>query len=183
MGDVSSLEGKTALVTGGSRGIGRAVVERLAGDGAAVAFSFARDRQAAEDVADAVAAAGSRATAVQIDLADPTAAETLFTTAEDELGDVDILVNNAGTNIVTPSIAETSDETYGQIMQVNTRAVFALIRQASTRLRDGGRIVNLSTINTVLPVPGVAVYAASKAAVEQFTAVAARELGPRQIGV
>lgn len=172
------------MVTGGSRGIGRAIVERLTRDGAAVVFSYARDKQAADEVVEVAAAAeGARAIAVQIDLADPAAADTLYAAAEAELGELDILVNNAGTNTVTPSIAETPDEVYDQIMQVNTRAVFALIRLASTRLRDGGRIINLSSINTVLPVPGGAAYAASKAAVEQFTAVAARELGSRQITV
>lgn len=177
------LAGKTALVTGGSRGIGRAVVQRLGRDGATVVFSYARDEQAAGELVEIVAAAGARAVPVQADLADPSAAATLYADAEAELGALDILVNNAATNTVTPSIAETTDAVYDRIMRVNTRAVFALMRVASTRLREGGRIVNLSSINTVLPVPGGAAYAASKAAVEQFTAVAARELGPRGITV
>lgn len=120
---------------------------------------------------------------MRADLAESDGARHLYTLAEDLLGGLDILVNNAGSNTVPRSISETSDGDYEQVMAVNTRAVFLLMRAASTRLRDGGRIVNISTVNTVAPNAAVAVHTASKAAVEQFAACAARELGSRGITV
>lgn len=174
---------RTALVTGGSRGIGRAIVERLAHDGISVVFSYARDRAAAEEVRAVERPEGVVVDAVQADLADPDAARALYDAADDRLGGLDILVDNAGSDTVPRPLAETTDADYDKIMNVNTRAVFVLMREAATRLRDGGRIVNISTVNTVAPSAGVPVHAASKAAVEQFAACAARELGPREITV
>jgi 3-oxoacyl-[acyl-carrier protein] reductase len=169
---VGVLAGKLALVTGGSRGIGRAIVKRLAADGAAVVFSFLRDQTAAEEVMAAVQAAGGNAYAVQADLGRLAEVWRLFDQAERHLGGLDILVNNASV-VVTVSIAEATEQAYDRVMAVNSRGTFFALQQAARRLRDGGRIVNLSTVNTVLPAPGVAIYAASKAAVEQFTLVAA----------
>lgn len=174
------LDGMTALVTGGSRGIGRAIVERLVRDGASVVFSFARQQSAADEV---VAATAGRAEAVAADLSDSTAARALYDSAEAALGGLDILVNNAGSGTVPKPISVTTDEEYDQLMLVNTRAVFVLMREASQRLRNDGRIVNISTLNTVVPDPAVAVHAASKAAIEQLAACSARELGSRGITV
>jgi 3-oxoacyl-[acyl-carrier protein] reductase len=179
---VGVLAGKLALVTGGSRGIGRAIVKRLAADGAAVVFSFLRDQRAAEEVMAAVQAVGGNAYAVQADLGRLAEVRRLFDQAERHLGGLDILVNNASV-VVTVSIAEATEQAYDRVMAVNSRGTFFALQQAARRLRDGGRIVNLSTVNTVLPAPGVAIYAASKAAVEQFTRVAARELAGRGITV
>ncbi|GAA5042760.1 3-oxoacyl-[acyl-carrier protein] reductase [Thermocatellispora tengchongensis] len=176
---MSVLAGKTALVTGGSRGIGRAIVERLAEDGAEVVFGYRSAREAAEEVE---AAAKGRAYAVRADQGDPAEVRRLFHEAEERLGGLDILVNNAAINPTAP-IAEFTDDDFDRIMAVNAKAVFVAIRLAATRLRDGGRIVNVSTLNTVLPAPGVSLYAASKAAVEQVGAVAAKELGGRGITV
>lgn len=183
VGRMFTSRDRTALVTGGSRGIGRAVASRLAADGASVVLGYVRDADGADEVVDAIRGAGGRAHAVQADLTGPDAADELFTATEAEFGEVDVLVNNAGATVETPSIAATSDEAYEAMMRLNAFAVFAMLRQASTRIRDGGRIVNVSSIHTTMPVPGVAVYAASKAAVEQFTAVAARELGARGVTV
>jgi 3-oxoacyl-[acyl-carrier protein] reductase len=179
---VGLLTGKTALVTGGSRGIGRAIVERLAADGAAVVFSFVRHQPPAEEVVAAVAAAGGNARAVRADLGRLSDVRRLFDQAERHLGGLDILVNNAAV-AVTASLAEASEQAYDQVMAVNAKGTFFALQQAAHRLRDGGRIVNISSINTVLPAPGVAIYAASKAAVEQFTLIAARELAGRGITV
>jgi 3-oxoacyl-[acyl-carrier protein] reductase len=176
------LAGKLALVTGGSRGIGRAIVERLAGDGAAVMFSYVRQQTAAAEVVATVQAAGGKALAVRADLGRLDDVSRLFDQAEQHLGGLDILVNNASV-AVTTRVAETTEQAYDQVMAVNAKGTFFAIQQAARRLRDGGRIVNISTVNTLLPAPGVAVYAASKAAVEQFTLVAARELAGRGITV
>lgn len=174
--------GRGALVTGGSRGIGRAIVERLSSDGARVLFSYARDQTAAEAVVAAVAARGGIAQAVRADLAVLADITSLFEQAERWLSGLDVVVGNAGIGL-GGRIAEITEATYDTVMNVNAKGTFFTLQEAARRLRDGGRIVTVSSINTVLPVPGNAVYSASKAAVEQFTAVAARELGGRAITV
>jgi len=173
------LAGKTALVTGGSRGIGRAIVQRLTRDGAEVVFSFIHHETAASAV---VAAAGGRAHAVRADLALVADVRRLFDQAERLVGGLDILVNNAGV-VTTGLVATAAEEDYDRVMAVNAKGAFFALQEAARRLRDGGRIVNVSTAKTALPSRGVAIYAASKAAVEQFTLVAARELGGRGITV
>ncbi|MEV7020873.1 glucose 1-dehydrogenase [Kitasatospora sp. NPDC093558] len=177
------LKGRTAVVTGGSRGIGRAIVERLARDGAHVVLTYAGNEAAAADVVRTVSEGGGRALALRADLGEPGAAERLMAAAEEHLGGLDILVNNAARAFTPTPLAETDDETFDAIMAVNTRSVFVTTRYAARRMRDGGRIVNISTMNTARPGPGIASYAASKGAVEQLTAIAAVELGPRGITV
>ncbi|MEV7971089.1 glucose 1-dehydrogenase [Sphaerisporangium sp. NPDC088356] len=180
---MAALEGKKAVVTGGSRGIGRAIVERLARDGAEVVFTYASNAEAAAEVEGTVKAEGGIAHAIQADLAEPGAAERLMEIASERLGALDIVVNNAAATFTPAPIAETGDELFDRVMTVNARAPFIIIRYAARHLRDGGRIVNISTLNTFRPAPGITPYAASKGAIEQLTAVAAQELGPRGVTV
>lgn len=177
------LDGRTAIVTGGSRGIGRAIVERLARDGADVVFGYARDHDAAREVTKTVDHAGGRAHGVQVDLGDAGQVRRFLEDAHEHLGALDVLVNNAAAEHRPASLAETSEDDYDRVMAVNTKAVFLALGYAATHMRDGGRIVNISTLNTVLASPGISAYAASKGAVEQLTRVAAQELGPRGITV
>lgn len=177
------LEGKAVVVTGGSRGIGRAVVERLCRDGARVFFNYAADEAAATEVVEAARADGGHAHAARIDLAESDGAERLMAAADLHLGGLDMLVNNAAVAHEPTALAETEAEVFDRVMAVNTRAVFLTTRYAARHMRDGGRIVNISSLNTVRPAPGIGAYAASKGAVEQLTAVAARELGSRGITV
>ncbi|MGJ6960927.1 SDR family oxidoreductase [Streptosporangium sp. G11] len=177
------LEGKAAVVTGGSRGIGRAIVERLARDGADVLFSYANAAASAGEVERVVKEAGGNARAVQVDLGKRGAAEWLMEAADEVLGGLDILVNNAALSFTPVPIAETTEKLYDRAMAVNAKAAFLTIRYAARHMRDGGRIVNISTLNTVRPASGIAPYAASKGALEQLTSVAARELGGRGITV
>jgi 3-oxoacyl-[acyl-carrier protein] reductase len=170
-----TLAGKTAVVTGGSRGIGRAIVRRLARDGARVVFSYRRNRAAAIELAREVG--GS--VAVRVDQADLASLEALFEPVADGL---DILVNNAAMSALFP-ISDITPELFDRVMAVNARFPLLAMRQAESLMRDGGRIINVSTLNTMLPAPGIALYCASKAALEQFTKVAAREFGPRGITV
>jgi 3-oxoacyl-[acyl-carrier protein] reductase len=171
-GDVT-LIGKTAIVTGGSRGIGRAIVRRLARDGARVVFSFREDKAAA----DALAREVGNAVAVRADQEDPASLELLFEPVGNTL---DILVNNAAIIGAAP-ITDITPELFDRVMAVNAKFPLLAMRRAAPLLRDGGRIISISTLNTAAPGPGIALYCASKAALEQFTRVAAYELGPRGI--
>jgi 3-oxoacyl-[acyl-carrier protein] reductase len=180
---VAALKGKTAVVTGGSRGIGRAIVERLARDGAGVVFNYAQSVDAAAEVVRAVEETGGSVRGVQLDLAEPGAAERLMEIAEEHLGGLDILVNNAAMNFAVAPIGETEEAIFDSVMAVNAKSAFLTIRYAARHMRDGGRIINISTLNTLRPAPGIAPYVASKGAIEQLTAVAAQELGSRGITV
>ncbi|GAA1035422.1 SDR family oxidoreductase [Virgisporangium ochraceum] len=172
--DGGTFEGRTALVTGGSRGIGRAIVRRLAGLGASVVFTYRESRAAADDVAAEVGA-----TAVQADQADPACLDAMFAPVA---GGLDILVNNAAINPHV-AIADVNAADFDRVFMVNVKVPALAMARAATLLRDNGRVINLSTLNTVVPAPGSALYIASKGALEQFTAVAAREFGPRGITV
>jgi 3-oxoacyl-[acyl-carrier protein] reductase len=172
---MSDFSGKGALVTGGSRGIGRAIVERLAGDGADVIFTYRSDSAAAKQVA-----AATGAHAVQADQGDRADLDRLFAEAEERLPGLDILVANAA-ETGKGLIADITDESYERVFAVNARSAFLAIQWAGRVMRDGGRIITLSTLNTRVPGQGISLYAGSKAAVEQFTKVAARELGGRGI--
>ncbi len=176
------LDGKAALVTGGSRGIGAAIVRRLAADGAVVTFTYVSSEAAAADVVDEVKAAGGQAIAVQADQSDLAGIPELFEQAAEPTGTLDILVCNAAESLVKPIDGVTADD-FDQLFATNVKGPYFAIQQAGRVLPDGGRIIALSTLNTVVPGPGVSLYAASKAALEQFVKVAAREYGDRGITV
>jgi 3-oxoacyl-[acyl-carrier protein] reductase len=168
-----TLAGKTAVVTGGSRGIGAAIVRRLAAEGARVVFSFRDDKAAAEALAGEV----GDAVAVRADQEDLANLDALFAPVA---GGLDILVNNAA--IVGPApIADITPELYDTVMTVNAKFPLLAMQRAEPLLRDGGRVISISTLNTAAPGRGIALYCASKAALELFTKVAAREFGPRGI--
>lgn len=177
------LSGKSAVVTGGSRGIGRAIVERLARDGANVVFCYQRDEASAQAVVDACADLAGDVHATQIDLATPDAITRLFDAADKHLDGLDVLVSNAAASFLPTRMVDLTDDDYERVMTVNTKAVFQSLQHAARHMRDGGRIVNISTLNTTMRGPGISLYAASKGAVEQLTAVAAHELGSRGITV
>lgn len=170
-----TLAGKTAVVTGGSRGIGRAIVRRLAADGARVVFSYRQDKAAA----DALARETGNAVAVRANQEDPASIEALLEPAASGL---DILVSNAAIS-AQALIRDITPELFDRAMTVNAKFPLLAIQAAEPLLRDGGRIISISTLNTAMPAPGIALYSASKAALEQITKVAAREFGPRGITV
>jgi 3-oxoacyl-[acyl-carrier protein] reductase len=173
---------RVAIVTGGSRGIGRAIARRLGAGGADVVVNYRSDRPAALEVVAAVEAAGRRAVALAADVAAPDQLRGLFDAAERHYGGIDIVVGNVGLARFAP-IADTSDTDYDQMFATNTRATFMVLREAANRVRDGGRIVVVSSGAAVTHRPGAGVYAASKAAGDELVRVLARELGPRGITV
>ncbi|MFS2081869.1 SDR family oxidoreductase [Telluria sp. Tellsp131] len=171
---------RVALVTGASRGIGAAVAKRLAEDGFAIAVNYAGNEAAANATVAAIEAAGGRAIAVRADVAKVDDVKAMFAAIEAKLGPVDILVNNAG---ILPyvTIAETTDEQFERTMAINVTGTFNTMREAATRLNEGGRIVNFSTSVLHMAPPTYGVYAATKGAVEALTRVFAKELRGRGI--
>src|SRR5437870_1631125 len=177
-----SFEGKTALVTGSSRGLGRAIAERLAAQGAAVVVNYSRSPQAARDAADAILARGGRAVAVRADVTEPADVRRLFDEAEKTVGRLDVVVANAGVFFAKP-LAESTEGDYEHVFNTNAKGVFFTLREAARRLRDGGRIVVVSTGGTRMHFANASLYLGSKGAIEQFARSLSRELGSRNITV
>jgi 3-oxoacyl-[acyl-carrier protein] reductase len=173
---------KTAIVTGASRGIGAAIAERLAHDGFAVVVNYAGNTAAAEETKNKIEAAGGRAALAKGDVADPKAVKEIFDIAEKEFGGVDVVVNNAGV-LTIASIKDSTDELFDRHFAINVKGTFNALREAATRLRSGGRIVNFSTTVVGMKLENYGVYAATKAAVETMTAIFAKELRGRNITV
>ncbi|MBI0320128.1 SDR family NAD(P)-dependent oxidoreductase, partial [Streptomyces javensis] len=176
-----TLDGKAALVTGGSRGIGEAVAIRLAEEGADVALTYHSQAERAADVVDRIKALGRRAWAVRADGVDAQAVRAAVEGAAAEFGRLDILVNNAGVGALGP-IAELSLDDVDRVLAVNVRAPFLLAQAATAHMADGGRIINIgSCMAERVAFPGGSLYATSKTALTGLTKALARELGPRGI--
>ncbi|MBO8190549.1 SDR family oxidoreductase [Streptomyces oryzae] len=173
---------RVAVVTGGSRGIGRAVSRELAQDGFAVVVNYARDAAAADETVAALTAEGARAIAVQADVADEDAVAALFDQVEEEFGGVDAVVNSAGRLALSP-IAELDLAVFDAVHRTNVRGAFVVAQQAARRLRTGGSFVGFSTSVVGTQFPAYGAYAASKGAVEAMTLILARELRGRDITV
>ncbi len=173
---------KVAIVTGGSRGIGRAVAERLASDGNAVAVTYVSSAQAAQELVGTVQDGGGRAVAIRADVSDAAQVQALFEQTESKFGGVDIVVAAAG--IMRPALlAQATDADFTAQVEVNIRGTFNVLREATRRVRDGGRIITFSSTTVALNAPGYGIYNATKGAVEGFTRVLAKEVGPRGITV
>jgi NAD(P)-dependent dehydrogenase (short-subunit alcohol dehydrogenase family) len=185
---MGALDGKIALVTGASRGIGRAIALRLGADGALVAVHFNRDRAAAQAVVTAIGAAGATAFAIAADFIEPSAAEQLFVAFDASLrqrGDrprLDILINNAGIGGRQP-IEKVVPDDFERMIAINLRAPFFVMQQALPRLVDGGRIINISSTAARISYAETPLYGASKAALQSLTLSTAKRLGPRGITV
>lgn len=183
-----SLSNKVALVTGASRGIGRAIAVALAKQGATVAVHYGGSTEAANQTVSEVEAAGGKAFLIQEDLSQPGAAKHLFAKLDSELttrtgtNKFDILVNNAGVAPFTP-LSETSEEEFDNIFAINVRSPYFLAQEAATRLNDNARIINLSSVVSRIPGTAAPAYSMSKGAVDTLTEVLAGELGARGITV
>ena len=185
---MGTLAGKTALVTGGSRGIGRATAERLGREGAVVAVHYGRNAGAAEEAVGAIRAAGGTAFAVHAELGQDGDVETLWAEFDRQVlkhcdrAGLDILVNNAG---ITPRghIEETTPAVFDEVFAVNVRAPFFLVQQGLKRLRNGGRIINVSSGATRIALTDIIAYGMTKGAIDTFTRTLAKAMGDRGITV
>ena len=179
------LEGKVAVVTGASRGIGRAIAEELAAEGAKVVVNYHANAAAASDVVNDITARGGTAVAVQADVSDFAAADALIKTAIETYGAIDILVNNAGTTRDTLLLSMKEDE-WDLVMTTNLKSVFntcKAVTRPMVRRKQGGRIINISSVSGIVGQPGQTNYAASKAGIIGFSKSLAKELGSRNITV
>src|SRR5271156_3628988 len=182
---MTSLNGKVAMVTGSSRGIGRAIVERFAQDGAAVVVNYASSAGEAREVVAGIEATGGKAIAIQADTSSVADIRRLFRETIAKFGHVDIVVNNAG---AVPAagpqpVAEMTEDAFDWAFALFARGPFFVMQEAARVLPDGGRIINISTAATALLPPFTSTYVGSKAALEAFSGVLAAELAPRRITV
>lgn len=181
---MGTLTGKTALVTGASRGIGRAVAERLGRDGARVAVHYNGNEQAAKATVATIEAAGGEAFAIRAELGVPGDAAALWAAFDAHADGLDILVNNAGIDGIREPIAGTDEAAFDRIFAVNTKAPFFVTQLGLDRLRTGGRIITISTgLTHGARMPQLIAYTMSKGAIDSFTSVLAKEVGTRGITV
>ena len=180
---MAKLDGKTALVTGGSRGIGAAIAKRLAGEGARIAITYTRGADAAALVVKDIVAAGGEAFAIRADAADAAAVTAAVDRAASTFRSLDVLVNNAGTAVPKPFEDSTLEE-MDRVIDINLRGVFIATKAALKHMREGGRIITIgSCVGERMGTPGLVAYAATKGAVKMFTQGLAREVGARGITV
>jgi 3-oxoacyl-[acyl-carrier protein] reductase len=177
------LEGKVALVTGGSRGIGAAIAKRLAADGATVAITYAKDASAASAVVKAIELGGGKAVAIQADAANVKAVKAAVEKTVATFGQLDVLVNNAGTAI-PKTFEETTLEEMDRVIDINVRGTLATTQAALKHMKSGGRIISIgSAVGDRVQTPGLVAYSATKGAVKIFTQGLSREVGSRGITV
>ncbi|MFF3457320.1 SDR family oxidoreductase [Streptomyces sp. NPDC002730] len=182
MSEQSITSRRVAIVTGGSRGIGRESAERLVFDGFAVVINYAGNHTEAEATVAAITAAGGQAIAFRADVADEAAVSALFDAAEDTYGGVDVVVHAAGVMTLAP-LVDTDLDALDRMHRTNIRGTFVVDQQAARRLRGGGAIINFSSSVLALALPGYSAYAATKGAVEAMTLILAREMRGRDITV
>ncbi|MEV4641992.1 SDR family oxidoreductase [Actinoplanes sp. NPDC049548] len=173
---------RVAVVTGATGGIGRAVVERLAADGMSVVVHYANNAGRADEVVQAVTAAGGSAIPAPADIAEPEQVQALFDEAEQRLGGVDVVVNTAGVMLLAP-LAELDLADFDRMQRTNVRGTFVVSREAARRVRPGGAIINFSSTVVKLALPTYTAYAATKGAVDAMTLILAKELRGRDITV
>lgn len=179
---MGKLEGKVAVVTGASKGIGAAIAKTLAAEGAAVVANYASSKSGAEAVVAAITEEGGRAIAVKGDVSKPAEAEAIIDTAINAYGRLDILVNNSGVYEAVP-LEEISEQHFHRLFDINVLGLLLTTKAAARHLGEGASIINISSIVSRATPPGFAVYSATKGAVDAITGVLAKELGPRRIRV
>ncbi|MDB5151077.1 MAG: family oxidoreductase [Mucilaginibacter sp.] len=179
---MNTLASKVVLVTGASRGIGAAVAHKLAAEGAKVIINYAGGKEAADQTVNAIKQQGGDAIALQADVSKANEVAAMFDAAIVHYGKIDVLVNNAGI-MITKLLKDTTDEDFTRQFDINVRGTFNTMREAATKLADGGSIINFSSTTTRVMMPTYSTYVATKGAVEQLTRVFAKEVGARGINV
>ena len=173
---MNTLNNKVVLVTGASRGIGAAVAKKIAGAGAKVIINYAGAKEEADQTVQLIKEAGGDAIAVKADVSKASEVTALFDAAIAHYGKIDVLINNAGI-MITKLLKDTTDEDFTKQFEVNVRGTFNTLREAATKLANGGSIINFSSTTTRLMMPAYSTYVATKGAVEQLTRVFAKEIG------
>ncbi len=179
---MKELSGKVAIVTGASSGIGRAIAERLAEDGAIVVVNYSKSPEKAQQVVVGIQGKGGKALAVQTDMSQVAEARRLVIDTVKQFNRLDILVNNAG-KFMPKLLDDTTEEEFDSVIALNAKGPYFAMQEAAKVLKDGGRIVNISTGGTHLHFPGATAYLGSKAALEQYTKGLAQELAPKGVTV
>lgn len=180
---MKNLENKVALITGSSRGLGRAIAERYASLGANIIINYAANKTEANNAVSTITAMGRKAIAVQGDVSKTADIERLFETGLKVFGKLDIVVANAGVEMVETPVSEFTEEQFDRLFSINARGAYFTMQQAAKHVEDGGRIINIASSTTVFPVSGVAVYGGSKMAPRYAVDVLSKEIGHRGITV
>lgn len=179
---LTSLQGKTAIVTGASRGIGQAIALKLGELGASVVVNYLNNAHQAIEVSSKIISLGGQAVPVQADMKEVPDIERLFDTATQKFGSLNILINNAGT-VLYKKIEDVTEDEFDNIFATNVKGLFFACQLAAKKMADGGKIINISSSVTKVMMPTYGAYAATKGAVEQITKVLAKELGHKKIAV
>ncbi|BAY27009.1 short-chain dehydrogenase/reductase SDR [Calothrix sp. NIES-2100] len=179
---MAPLSGKVAIITGASRGIGRAIALKLANNGASVVINYAGSTTKAQEVVAEITQNGGQALAVQADISQVADIQRLFDQTIAHFGKVDILVNNAGVIVYQP-ITEVTEADFDKLLAVNIKGTYFACQQAAQKMAQGGHIINFSSSTTAMMLPTYSAYVATKGAVEQITRVLAKELGAKKITV
>ncbi|WP_175693941.1 SDR family NAD(P)-dependent oxidoreductase [Burkholderia ambifaria] len=177
------LQGKVALVTGSSKGLGRAIALRLAELGADVVINYSRDKAVADEVVAAATALGVKALCVQADVSNVAEIETLFDAALKTFGKLDIVVANAGIEKVNIPVIDVTEEDFDSLFRINTKGPYFVMQAAARVISDGGRIINIASSSTSRPQPGLGLYGTSKSAPKYLVRVLAQEIGHRKVTV
>ncbi|QPH38699.1 SDR family oxidoreductase [Pedobacter endophyticus] len=180
---MNSLQNKVALITGSSRGLGKAIAERYAGLGANIVLNYTNNKNAADQVLSNIKAMGVEAIAVQADISKPAEITRLFEEAKTAFQKIDIVVANAGVELVDVPVENFTEEQFDKLFTLNTKGAFFTLQEAAKHVSDGGRIINISSSTTVYPFEGVALYGGSKTAPKYLVEVLAKEIGGRGVTV
>ena len=174
---------KIVLITGASKGVGRGIALKLAAAGYALVLNYSADDAAAAETLAAVQKLGAECLLVKADVSQASGVETLFQRAVDRFGRLDAVVSNAGMEIISRQLWDHSEADYDRLFDLNVKGTFHVLKQAATRVVDGGRIVVISSSNTLHPIAGMSLYAGTKAAIKMFAEILAKEVAPRQVTV
>ena len=177
---MTNLKNKTAIVTGASRGLGRTIAKILAQNGANVIVNYANNEEQANEVVSEISNSGGQAFAIQADISKPIEITKLFDQTIEKYGQIDIVINNAGI-MITKFTKDTTEDDFDKTFSVNAKSVFFSMKEASTKMANNGRVINISSSVTRVMFPTYGVYSASKSAVEQMTKVFAKEIGSKGI--